>query len=105
MSIAFNHLGWTLLFTAASAIVLLVWMGVLDQGWPISVSICHMYTASFAFKNNAPNSASAIDGMTALIIVATVNFAPLLGGEELLFARKECPHTQLCAFFSFAYPA
>jgi hypothetical protein len=44
-----------------------------------------MYTASFAFKNNTPDSASAADGMTALMIVATVNIALLL--QKIFKAR------------------
>ncbi len=43
-----------------------------------------MYIASFAFKNNAPKSASAADDMTALMIVTTVNTAPLLGGGSVV---------------------
>ena len=69
------------------------------------VSICLMNTVSFAFKNNAPNSASAADDMTALIIVDIVNIAPLFGAELLLFDRKKCPPARLRAPFSFAYPA
>ena len=64
-----------------------------------------MITTSFAFKNNAPNSASAADDMTALIIVDIVNIAPLFGAELLLFDRKKYPPAQLHALFSFAYPA
>jgi hypothetical protein len=64
-----------------------------------------MNTASFAFKNNAPNSASAADDMTALIIVDIVNIALLFGVELLLFDRKKCPLARLPALFSFAYPA
>ena len=47
-----------------------------------------MITASFAFRNNAPNSASAADDMTALIIVDVVNIAPLFGAELLLIGRN-----------------
>jgi hypothetical protein len=64
-----------------------------------------MYTASFAYKNNVPNSDSAADNMTALMNVVTVNIAPLLGVEMLLFSRKKCHPAQLRAFFLFAYPA
>jgi hypothetical protein len=56
-------------------------------------------------RNNAPNSASATDDMTALIIVDVVNIAPLFGAELLLFDRKKCPPAWLHAPFSFAYLA
>ena len=69
------------------------------------MSICLIITASFAFKNNAPNSASAADDMTALIIVDIANIAPLFGAELLLFDRKKCPPARLRALFSFAYLA
>jgi hypothetical protein len=64
-----------------------------------------MNTVSFAFKYNAPNSASAAADMTALIIVDIVNIAPLFGAELLLFDRKKCPPARLRDLFSFAYPA
>ena len=38
------------------------------------------YTPSFAFKNNAPSSASAADDITAFMMVAFVIMAPLLVG-------------------------
>ena len=85
-------------------VVCLDGMGVRGWGWPILVSICLMNTASFAFKNNAPNSASAANDMTALIIVNVVKIAPLFRAELLLFDRKKCPPAWLCALFLFAYP-
>ncbi len=69
------------------------------------MSICLIIIASFALRNNAPNSASAADDMTALIIVDIVNIAPLFGSELLLFDRKKCPPARLRAPFSFVYPA
>jgi hypothetical protein len=63
-----------------------------------------MNTTSFHSKTNAPNSASAAASMTALMIVATVNIAPLLGAEVQLFGRKKSPPAHLRAFFSFAHP-
>ena len=53
------------------------------------MSICLIITAYFAFGNNAPNSASAADDMTALIIVDIVNIAPLFGAKLLLFDKKK----------------
>ena len=105
MSIAFVRLGWILLFMTPSTVVLLVWIGVRGCGWPILVSICLRYTASFAFKNNAPSSASAAKDITAFMIVAFVMIAPLLGGSWSLFDRKKCPPALLQAFFSLQYPA
>ncbi len=60
---------------------------------------------SFVFKYNAPNSASAADDITALIIVALVRIAPLLGGDMSLFDKKKCAPARLRAFFSLRYPA
>ncbi len=82
-----------------------VWIGVRGCGCPISVSICRRYTASFALMKIAPNSASAADDITALIIVAMVRIAPLLGGLSTLFDRKKCPPARLRDFVSLQYPA
>jgi hypothetical protein len=49
-------------------------------GMSISCKIRRMCTASFVLMNNAPNSASAVDDITASIICAIVNIAPLFGG-------------------------
>ena len=51
---------------------------------------------------NAPNSASAAEDITALIIVAMVRIAPLLGGNLSSFDKKKCPPARLRDFFSFA---
>ncbi len=61
--------------------------------------------ASFAFNYHAPNSASAADDITALIIVALVRIVPLLGGGVSLFDKKKCPPARLRAFFSLRYHA
>jgi len=87
MSIALVRLGWILLFITPSAVELSVWMGVRGCGWPISRSICLMCTASFALIYNAPNSASAADDITALIICEMFRIAPLLGGKGALDER------------------
>ncbi len=105
MSIALVCLGWILLLITPSAVVLLVWIGVRGCRWPILVSICQRYTASFAFKNSAPSSASAAEDITAFMIVAFVMIAPLLGGSWSLFDRKKCPPARLQVFFSLQYPA
>jgi hypothetical protein len=73
------------------AVKLLVWIGVHGCGWPILVSICLKYATSFAFKYRAPSSASAAYDITALMIVAMVRIAPLLGGNSSSLDRKKCP--------------
>ncbi len=55
--------------------------------------------ASFELKYNAPNSALAPDDITALILVALVRIASLLGGESSLSDRKKCQPALLRAFF------
>ena len=40
---------------------------------------------------SAPNSASADDDMTALMILDIVNTDPLLGGNAVLFDMKNAP--------------
>lgn len=71
------------------------------------MSICHKYTASFAFRYSAPNSALAANDMSALtlIIVAIVRMVLLLGGFSLSLDWKKCPPTLLCDFFFLQDPA
>ncbi len=89
MSIAFVCLGWILWLITPSVVELSAWIGVRGCERTILASICHKYTASFAFKYRAPSSASTVDDITALIIVATVRIAPLLGGDSLSLDRKK----------------
>ena len=105
MSIALVRFGCILLLITPSAVVLLVWIGVCGWGWPISLSICRRWTASFALINIAPSSASAAEDVNALMMVAIVRIVPLLGGDFLLFDKKKYPPAQLCDFFLLAYPA
>lgn len=42
---------------------------------------CHIGTVAFVFRNNAPNSASAANDITALIIVDMFRAVPLFGGN------------------------
>ncbi len=105
MSIAFVCLGWILWLITPSAVKLLVWIGVRGCRWPILVTICRKYAASFAFKYSVPNSASAANYITALITVAMVRIAPLLGGNLSLLDREKCPPTRLRDFFLLQYPA
>ncbi len=52
-----------------SAVVLLVWIGVFGCGRPILARMRRKYTASLAFINSAPNSASAADEMTSQLLL------------------------------------
>ena len=54
---ALVRFGCILLLITPSAAVLSVCIGVFGCGWPISVSICRKYTASFALINKAPSAA------------------------------------------------
>ena len=54
--------------------------------------------ASLQFMNSAPSSASAVDYTTALMILKTVNTAPLLGGNVVLLDINKCPPALLQAF-------
>jgi hypothetical protein len=105
MSIALVRFGCILLLITPSAVVLSVWIGVRGCGWPISSSMFRKCTASFVLMNYEPSSASAAEDITALMIVAMVRIAPLLGGNLSSFDRKKCPPAQLRDFFSSAYPA
>ena len=57
-------------------------------------------TASRALMNMAPNSASAADDMTALMIWAVVSTAPLLAGSSSFSERKKWPPARLLALGS-----
>ena len=87
MSMALVLLGWRFRFTTPNAVVLSVCIGVGGWGCPISSRVVLAGMASRAFMNNAPISASAADDMTALMICATFNTAPLLGGTSVLFDK------------------
>ena len=54
--------------------------------------------ASLQFMNSAPSSASAVDYTTDLMILKTVNTAPLLGGKFVFLDIKKCPPALLRAF-------
>ena len=55
-------------------------------GWecPISSSVMRMRTASWQFKNKAPNSASAADAMMLQSILHTTYTMPLSVGSKFL---------------------
>ena len=54
---------------------------------------------------SASSSASADDDMIALMILAIVNTAPLLGGRAVLFDMKKCPPDVILYFVSERYEA
>ena len=85
MSIALVLFGCILLFVTPSAVLLSVWSGVRCYSWPIVSNICRIYTGSLALIYNAPNSDSAADDITALIICAMFSTAPLFGGCSASF--------------------
>ena len=105
ISIAFIRLGCILLLMTPSAVELSVWIGVRGCGCPSLASICRKHTASFALRNSAPNSTSAADDITALIIVPMVRIAPLLGRLSTSSDRGKCPPTQLPKCVLLQYPA
>jgi hypothetical protein len=87
MSITFVRLGWTRELIIPSAVELSVCTGVGGWGCPISCKIFLISTPFLAFIYNAPNSASAVDDITALMILATLCMAPLLGGMVIFLER------------------
>lgn len=75
------------LFTIPTVVELSMWMGVGGCGWPNSSSVSRSIFASFAFKNNAPNSASAAEAATNRRTVLTTRTAPLRKIGLLGFVR------------------
>ena len=58
---------------------------------------------SFQLIDSAPISASTADYVTALMILAIVNTAPLLGGNSVLLYINKFPHDLLLYFVSEMY--
>lgn len=54
-------------------------------------------TAVFSLMNSPPRSASAAEGIMALIILATLCMVPYLGGSISLREREKCPPAWLRA--------
>ena len=84
----------------ACAVELLVRMGVHGCGCPISSSVCRMDIAVLALMNSAPNSASAADDITDLMICEIFWTAPLLMGISSEPAMNMWPPALLQAFGS-----
>ena len=95
----FSSLLTMLLVTTPCAVVLSVCIGV-------SGCVCLIYSsdwcygmASLQLMKSSPSSVSDADDMTALMILAIVNTAPLLGGNAVFFYINKCPLAQLMDFF------
>ena len=69
--------------------MLSVCIGVCGCACPILANIGQRYTAFFALRYNAPNSALAAEDITALIMVAFVGIAPLFGENWSLLDKKK----------------
>ena len=99
MSADFNFF-ITLLFTTLSTVVLSVCIGV---GGCLCSKYSSVFRAGMAFgqlMKRAPISASATDGMTALMIWLIARIKPLLLGMGFLLDMNNCPPTLLCALVS-----
>ena len=105
MSVDFNFLLTMLLLTTPSTVVLSVCVGVSGCLCPISSIVFLAGTASWQFMNSAQSSASASDGMTALIILEIAVTAPLFVGSASSSVMKKCPPALLLDFDSERYNA
>ena len=94
---------FTVLFAMPAAVALSQCMGVGGRGWTSSSSVSLMIFAYFAFKNIAPNLASAADYGTNLRIVQVFRIGPfrrmgcLSSGSQ---PRKKWPAAQLLEYFA-----
>ena len=94
-----------LLVTTPCAVVLSICIDVGGRVCHISSSDWRSGMASLQLMKSAPSSASNADEITALMILAIVNTAPLLGGNTLLFDMKKCPPDLLLDFVLERYEA
>ena len=76
-----------IIFITPCAMLFHVCISVRSFLWPISISICHMYTAYLAFINRANSFASAANNITALMICEIISTALLFQGNRELFDR------------------
>ena len=95
----FSRLLVMLLVTTPCAVVLYVYIGVSGCMWPISSSDWRAGMDSLQFIKSAPSSSSAAADMTALMILAIVNTAPLLGGNAVFFDMKKLSPCSAFGFF------
>ena len=108
ISIALDLCRLIVLLTIPTAVVLSTCNGVGGWGWPNSFSINRMTFASCAFKNNAPNSASAADAATSFKMEHVVRIFPfsLIGSLSLSkLPRKKYPPALLRARAAVKYDA
>ena len=89
MSMYFSRLLEMLLVTKPCVVVLAVCIGVGGCVCPNSSSDWCAGISSLQLMKSDPSSASAADDMTALMIFAIVNTAPLLVGNAVLFDMKK----------------
>ena len=94
-----------MLLITPAAVVLSVWMGVMDCFHPIYTNVRRIGISSFAVIYNAPNSASAADDMTNFIICAIVNMGPFHFGSGSSSERKMWAPALLLPFYSLLNPA
>ena len=89
-----------LLVTTQSAVVLSVCIGVGGCLWPIVSNAWRAGIVYLQLMRRAPNSASAAEDMTALMICEIVRTDPLFDGTAESSDLKKCPHDLLLAFDS-----
>ena len=94
-----------MLVTMPRAVVFSVCIGVGGCVFPISSRDWITGIDSLKLMNSAPSSASAVDDIISLVILAIVNTAPLLGGNNVFFDIKECPPARFLAFVLERYEA
>ena len=83
--------GVILLVRTPYTVELSVCMGIFGCGCPNSTSVVHMGTTNCALINSAPNSASAAELITALIICKMSRTALLFRGMSLSLDMKKHP--------------
>ena len=105
MSMEFSHFLVMLFVTTPCVVLLSVCIGASGCVCPISSRAWLSGMSSLQVIKSAPSQASTADNMTALMILAIVNTAPLLGGNTLLFDMKKCPPDLLLDFVLERYEA
>ena len=91
MSIEFVIFGVIQLVRTPYAVEFSACSGVCGCGWSNLTTVVRIGTANFALMNNAPNSASATDGITDSIICKISRMALLFCGISLSLDPKKYP--------------
>ena len=86
----FSFFGAIVLFTTPAAAELSVWRGDFGCGHFISCNVCRIATISCAVMNITPSLASEAEGMTNLIIFASVSTGPFQRGMASFSESKIC---------------